>query len=77
MQMYAQFLHKAFNAIVSYGVNYKKLRVYAEMGEVADQARKLKPVAGQELLINFFSRLENDLSAAVRRSQLTTIVDNT
>lgn len=76
-QMYGQFLHKAYTALLSYGVNYKTLRVYAEMHEVASKAAKLKPTAGQELLINFFTRLENDLDAAVRRKSIKPIVDNT
>lgn len=76
-QMYGHFLLKAYNALLSYEVNYKTLRVYQEMADVSDKARKLKPVAAQELLINFFTRLENDLSAAIRRKSLKTIVDNT
>lgn len=77
-QMYGQFLLKAYTALLSYGVNYKTLRVFGEMADLAEKASKLKPIPAQELFINYFTRLENDLAAAVRRKVgIKTIVDNT
>lgn len=75
-QMFAQVLLKGYSALRSYGVDFMSLREWKE-NAILDEARKLKPVPGAELIIAYLCRLENAISAAIRRKQLKTIVDNT
>ena len=75
-QMFAQTLLKGYHALRSHGVDFMSLREWKDNG-VLDAARKLKPIPGSELIINYLCRLENAISAAIRRKQLKTIVDNT
>jgi hypothetical protein len=75
-QMFSQVLLKGYHALRSYGVDMMALREWGEMG-ILDEARKLKPQAGAEKIIAYLCRLENAISAAIRRKQIKTIVDNT
>ncbi|MGV1835221.1 hypothetical protein ACQZ6C_10705 [Rhizobium rhizogenes] len=74
--MFAQVLLKAYHALRSYGVDMMSLREWGEV-DTLDEARKLKPQAGAEKIIAYLCRLENAISAAIRRKQIKTIVDNT
>jgi len=64
-----QFLLRAYSALRSYGVDFMKLPEWQDQRDI-DHARTLKPRAGQELIIAYMAKLENALSAAIRRSQL-------
>lgn len=75
-QMFAQVLLKGYHALRSYGVDFMALREWKE-NAILDEARKLKPVPASEKIIHYLCRLENAISAAIRRKQIKTIVDNT
>jgi hypothetical protein len=75
-QMFAQVLLKGYHALRSYGVDFMALREWKENG-ILDEARKLKPVPASEKIIAYLCRLENAISAAIRRKGFKTIVDNT
>jgi len=78
MRMYGQVQHTAYDALLSYGVNYKTLPEYKQMATVAERSTQLKPGPAQEYIIAFLSRLENAIKAAIRRKQaFTVVVDNT
>lgn len=67
-QALAQFLMKAYTALRSYGVDYMVLPEWSDQTEL-DEAQRLKPHAAQGRIIAYFQRLENALSAAIRRKQ--------
>lgn len=75
-QMFGQVLLKGYSALRSYGVDFMKLPEWSD-NAVLDEARKLKPHKGAEKIINYLIRLENAISAAIRRTQIKAIVDNT
>lgn len=63
-----QFLMRAYSVMRSYEVDFMELPEWKDQSTI-DKALKLKPRAAQELIIAYISRLENALSAAVRRKQ--------
>ncbi len=68
-QSLAQFLLKAYSALQSYGVDFKKLPEWKDQQELED-ARRLKPHASQGKIIGYFERLESGLRASIRRAQM-------
>jgi hypothetical protein len=66
-QAAVQFLLRAYHAFRSYGVDFMKLPEWNM--EALRDAHKLKPHQAQPRVIAFWTRLENALSAAIRRKQ--------
>lgn len=66
-QMLAQFLLKAYSMLRSYGVDFMKLPEWKDQREL-DDALKLKPHAAQHKIGLYFQKLNNALTAAVRRA---------
>lgn len=62
------FLLKAYHALRSYGVDFMKLPEWLDQTEL-EEANRLKPHAAQWKVINYFTKLENALRAAIRRKQ--------
>lgn len=77
--MFAQVLLTGYNALRSYSVDFMKLWEWEDDGErVFDQARKLQPKPGNELLMKYLCGLENAIKAAIRRSTgISKVIDNT
>lgn len=67
-QAMAQFLLRAYTAFRSYGVDFMHLPEWKDTTAL-DEARKLKPHVAQGKIMAYFTRLENALSAAIRRKQ--------
>ena len=68
-QALSQFLLRAFDAMVAYGVNFKDLPEWKDQSDL-DVARSLKATAAQGLIMTYMARLEHGLTAAIRRKQL-------
>lgn len=67
-QAFAQFLLRAYNALRSYGVDSMNLPEWKDQ-KALEEAARMKPHAAQGRIIAYFQRLENALSAAIRRKQ--------
>lgn len=67
-QMFSQFFLRAYDAFRNYGVDFKKLPEWLDQSDL-DKARKLKPNRAQELIVGYLTRLNNGLTAAIRRKQ--------
>ncbi|WP_269929960.1 hypothetical protein [Aminobacter sp. HY435] len=67
-QAMGHFLLNAYSALRSYGVDFMKLPEWQDQKELEDAA-KLKPHAAQWKVLNYTTRLENALKAAIRRKQ--------
>lgn len=65
-EMTVGVLFHAYDALRSYGVDFKTLREWKE-NEVLDEARKLKPQAMSEKVVAYLQRLRNAITAAVNR----------
>lgn len=70
-QALGNFLLRAFDALLNYGVNFKKLTEWTEAQAEWDEAAKLKPHRAQERIIHSILKLESGLRAAVRRKQFS------
>lgn len=68
-QAFGNFLLKAYDALLHYGINYKLLPEWVNGNATLDDARKLKPHAAQWTIINWIVTMENALKAAIRRKQ--------
>lgn len=68
-QLLGHFLLDAYNALQSYGVNFKDLPEWKDMKSL-DEARRLKPERAHAIMTGWFERLGNGLRAAVRRKQM-------
>lgn len=66
-QMLSQFLMRAYTILRSYGVDFMKLPEWTNQNEL-DEAMKLKPHAAQHKIGHYFQKLNNALTAAVRRA---------
>lgn len=64
----SQFLLKAYDAFQNYGVDFKSLPEWKDT-TLLDKAARLRPVQGQALIVTHMGRLENGLSAAIKRAQ--------
>ncbi len=62
------FLLKAYAAAANWGVNFKGLKEWQDQSEL-DDVHKLKPHQAQQKIINYMSRLDSALDAAIRRAQ--------
>lgn len=67
-QAMGHFLLNAYSALKSYGVDFMKLPEWQDQTEL-EEAAKLKPHAAQWKVLNYMTRLENALRAAIRRRQ--------
>lgn len=65
-QAWVAFLHKAYDALLFHGVNYRTLKDYANSTEL-DDANKLPITQARDKIVMWLRRLENSISAAVRR----------
>lgn len=74
-QSFAQLLLKAFDALVTFGVNFKTLPEWSDMTTL-ERAAKMRPVTGTPLIIGWFSKLDSALDAAVRRKQFRLMSSN-
>lgn len=66
---FTQVLLKGYHALKNYGVDFMALPEWKE-DSVLDEARKMKPVPGQALMVGWITRLEHGIEAAVRRKSL-------
>lgn len=65
-QAMGRFLLSGYHALRSYGVDFMKLPEWLDQSPLEEAAR-LKPHAAQWAILNYFTRLENALKAAIRR----------
>lgn len=76
-QMFAQVMLKGYTALKSYGVDFQSLPEWKDTTDL-DEARRLKPIPGQELTMKYLCRLENAIQAAInRRQNIRLHTDNT
>lgn len=68
-QMMARFVLRGYTAQVAYGVNFMDLPEWKDMQQL-DEAYKLRPYAAQWRVVAWMERLDNALSAAIRRKQM-------
>ncbi|MDG4856412.1 hypothetical protein [Mesorhizobium sp. WSM4982] len=67
-QMLTRFVLRGYSAQVSYGVNFMDLPEWKDMAAL-EEAYKLRPYAAQWKVVAWMERLDNALSAAIRRKQ--------
>jgi hypothetical protein len=63
---FVAMLTKAYNALLYHRVNYRELKAYKD-STLLDAAAKVDATKGQVLVMDYLSRVENDISAAVAR----------
>lgn len=68
-QAFARMLLKAYDALLTWGVNFRTLPTYAEMEDVAEKVNQSSMERGRERFHAWIERLESDIHAAVRRKQ--------
>lgn len=66
---FTQVLLKAYHALKNYGVDFQALPEWKD-DKTLDEARKLKPIPGQQIVVSWITRLDHAISAAIRRKQL-------
>lgn len=66
------FLHFAYDALLSHGVNYRTLREYQE-DDTLDTARKLPLSQARQKIVAYLLRLKSGINAAARRKALKVI----
>lgn len=69
---YAQMMNTAFDALLSFGVNYRTLAFYGDHTLLAN-AKSKGLVAGQSAYLEWMKRMESAIHAAVRRTQFKRI----
>jgi hypothetical protein len=69
-QTFSKVLLTAYDALLNWGVNFKSLPEWQDMGDL-DEAVKLKPDKGAEKTTGWLIRLEHAIQAAVRRKQFS------
>jgi hypothetical protein len=62
-------MHKAYNALLHHEIDYRTLPAYME-STLLDQAMKANLLNGQVLIMDYLSRLESDIEAAIRRANM-------
>lgn len=65
---FSQVILKAYSALKNYGVDFEALPEWKDDATL-DEARKLKPVPAQQVVVAWLSRLESGIDAAIRRKQ--------
>lgn len=68
-QVWADFMGRAYDALLSFGVNFKNLPEYQDT-DMLDHADELQPEQGQAVIVEWITRLKHSLEAMVRRKQL-------
>lgn len=69
-QAMGRFLLRAYHAFKNYSVDFLTLPEWLN-NEQLDRARKMRPHAAQHHIIDYFMKLENALTAAIRRKQFS------
>lgn len=68
----SQFLLRAYNVLRHYGVNFMDLPEWNDTADL-DKAARLKPSQGGPLTIQWLTRLEHALTAAIRRKSFRVV----
>ncbi len=71
-QAWVGFLNFAYDALLHHGVNYRNLREYKESTEL-DDAQKLPMTEGRNKITQWLERLQNSISAAIRRKSFKVV----
>jgi hypothetical protein len=67
-EAFSRALLAGYHALRSYGVDFMSLPEWKQMDELED-AKRLKPKHMAEKVVNFCSRLQNAIKAAINRKQ--------
>lgn len=65
-QAWVNFLHRAYDALLYHGVNYRVLKEYANSTEL-DDAQKLPVSQARDKIVLWLGRLQSSIEATVRR----------
>lgn len=71
-QAFVAMLHKAYDALLHYGINYRDLPAYKDQ-TLLDEAKTLPLRRGQVSYLEWMKRVRSDIEAAIRRKMFNRV----